>query len=182
MSRSGKILFQLTGSIAAYKACHAISRLVQAGYEVQAVATRGALEFVGRSTLEGLTGRAAFTDIHEPGRVMDHIHLARWADLAVLCPATAGAINRLAAGLADDPVGALFLAYELGRKPYWVAPAMNHAMLAHPATVAALSRLETWGVTVLPSDSGHQACGETGDGRLLDPDALVARIREALPA
>src|SRR4051812_25242236 len=106
MSQS-KILFQLTGSIACYKACGAISKLVQAGVEVQAVATASALKFVGAATLEGLTGRPVFTDVFEAGKMMDHIHLARWADLAVVCPATAGSLNRLAAGTGDDVVGTL---------------------------------------------------------------------------
>ena len=80
---------------------------------MQTVASAGALQFVGAATLEGLTGRPPFTDLYEAGRAMDHIHLARWADAAIVCPATANSLNRLAAGLADDAVGALFLAWEL---------------------------------------------------------------------
>src|SRR6185437_4487803 len=80
-----KILFQLSGSIAAYKSCFVISRLVQNGHEVQPVATRGALEFVGAATLEGLAGKPVFSDVYETGRMMDHIHLAKWADLAIVC-------------------------------------------------------------------------------------------------
>ena len=94
-----------------------------------------------RMTLEGLTGRTPFTDLHEAGRTMDHIRLARWADVAVLCPATASSMNRLAAGLADDAIGALFLAWELAKKPYLIAPAMNATMWEHPATRAARERL-----------------------------------------
>ena len=170
-----KLLFQISGSIAAYKSCIVISRLVQSGHEVQTVATRSALEFVGSATLEGLTGRAVFTDAFESGRKMDHIHLARWADVAVLAPATANTINRLAAGLADDPIGALFLAW--GReKPYLIAPAMNVEMWNHPATQTSVKRLESWGVKVLPTEVGHQACGEVGEGRLLNPDRLYEEI------
>jgi phosphopantothenoylcysteine decarboxylase/phosphopantothenate--cysteine ligase len=175
-----RVLFQLSGSIAAYKACHVISRLVQDGCEVQAAATRGALEFVGRATLEGLTGRPVFTDVYESGRMMDHIHLARWADVAILCPATAQTINRLATGTAEDPLGSLFLAWEIAGKPYFVAPAMNHQMLAHPATRASLGRLEEWGVRLLFGEEGHQACGEIGAGRLMEPDAILERLRGAL--
>src|SRR4051794_8153584 len=94
-----KVLFQLSGSIACYKACAAVSKLVQSGMDVQAVCTSTALKFIGEATLEGLTGKPVFTDAFEPGRRMDHIHLARWADLAILCPATANSINRLASGL-----------------------------------------------------------------------------------
>lgn len=176
---SSKILFQLSGSIAAYKACFVISRLVQDGHEVQTVATSAALEFVGPATLEGLTGKPVFTDVHEAGRMMDHIHLAKWADFAIVCPASANTINRLAAGLADDPIGALFLAYDL-KKPYVIAPAMNRQMFAHPATQAALAKLESFGARILPTAEGHQACGDEGTGRLLEPEQILEAIRKGL--
>ncbi len=175
-----RLLFLLSGSISCYKACHAISRLVQAKIEVQTVATAGALRFIGAATLEGLTGRPPFTDLWENGRAMDHIDLARWADLALVCPASANTLNRLAAGLADDPVGALFLAWELQKKPWWVAPAMNSTMLAHPATQRSLQKLTTLGVRVLPPDSGALACGEIGAGRLMEPETVVTHVLAAL--
>lgn len=178
MSRS-KILFQLSGSIACYKACQVISRLVQDGHEVRTACTPNALRFIGAATLEGLTGAPVFADAFESGRMMDHIHLAKWADLAILCPATADSINRLAAGVAGDAVGSLFLAYDL-KKPYLVAPAMNQEMFRHPATRAAMERLESYGVRVLPTDHGHQACGDIGPGRLLDPEAIHRAISDAL--
>lgn len=171
-----RLLFLLSGSISCYKACHAISRLAQAKIEVQTVATAGALRFIGASTLEGLTGRPPFTNLWENGRAMDHIELARWADLALLCPASANTLNRLASGLADDPVGALFLAWELQKKPWWVAPAMNSAMLAHPATQMSIQKLTTMGVRVLPPDSGALACGEIGAGRLMEPETIVTHV------
>ena len=89
MSKS-KILFHLSGSIACYKACMVISGLVQKGYDVRTVCSPAALEFVGAATLEGLTGNPVLTNLFEVGRNMDHIHLPTWADLAILCPATAG--------------------------------------------------------------------------------------------
>src|SRR3954467_7982038 len=115
MSRSPNVLFLLSGSIACYQACTVISRLTQSGVTVQTVATPAALRFVGAATLEGLSGRPVFADLWEPGRALDHIELARAADLALICPTTANTVNRLAAGLADDPIGALFLAWELGK-------------------------------------------------------------------
>jgi phosphopantothenoylcysteine decarboxylase/phosphopantothenate--cysteine ligase len=175
-----KILFQLSGSIACYKACFVISKLVQDGNEVQVVATQSALRFVGEATLEGLSGKPVFSDSFQSGRMMDHIQLARWADLAILCPASASAINRLASGLAEDALGAIFLAYELGKKPYLLAPAMNHQMLSHPATLSSLAKLESWGATLLPTGEGRQACGEIGEGRLLEPDAILERVRKVL--
>src|SRR5688572_3780440 len=181
MSDAGpSVLFQLTGSIACFKACELISRLVKRGVAVETVASAGALRFVGPATLEGLTGRRPFTDLYEPGRTMDHIRLARWADLALLCPATANSINRLASGVADDPIGALFLAWELGRKPYLVAPAMNATMWDHPATRAAREKLAAFGAQLLPVGDGRLACGEQGEGRLLEVDELEALVHAAL--
>lgn len=180
MSQSN-VLLLLTGSIACYKACTVVSRLTQAGVTVQTVATPAALRFVGAVTLEGLSRRPVFTDVFEPGRALDHIELARAADLALVCPATANTINRLASGLADDPVGTLFLAWELKQKPWWIAPAMNARMWEHPATTASLERLRTWGVRVLDPIEGPHACGEGGAGRLLEPDQIVAEILAALP-
>ena len=163
-----KVLFLLTGSIACFKACELISRLVKRGVAVETVASAGALRFVGAATLEGLTGRRPFTDLYEAGRTMDHIRLARWADVALLCPATANSLNRLAAGLADDAIGALFLAWESGRKPWLVAPAMNATMWDHPATRASRERLAGFGARLLPVGDGRLACGESGEGRLLE--------------
>jgi phosphopantothenoylcysteine decarboxylase/phosphopantothenate--cysteine ligase len=175
-ARKPRLLLLLTGSIACYKACFVISRLVQAGIEVRTVATPAALQFVGKPTLEGLSGQPVFSDLWEPGRAMDHIELARWADLALVCPATANTINRLAAGLADDPVGTLFLAWELAKKPWWIAPAMNVAMLEHALTQASLQKLSGLGVRVLGTGSGTLACGEEGAGRLLEPEQLVMHV------
>ncbi len=173
------ILFVFTGSIAAYKACEAVSQLVQAGHRVRTVATKSALEFIGPATLEGLTGAPVLSDLFERGQALEHINLTRWADAVVVCPATANTINRLAAGLGDDLVGALFLAYDR-TKPWLMAPAMNPAMWSHPATVAATERLRAWGVKFLPVGQGRTACGETGEGRLAEPAEIVATVTAAL--
>ena len=121
-----------------------------------------------------------FTDGFEPHRALDHIELACTADLAVVCPATANTINRLAAGLADDPVGTLFLAWELKTKPWWIAPAMNARMWEHPATSASITRLKSWGVRVMDPVEGPHACGEGGPGRLLEPEQIVSEVLAAL--
>ena len=115
------ILFVLSGSIACYKACDAISRLVQRGHRVRPVATGAALRFVGATTLEGLTGEKVATDLFEPGAALDHIQLSRWADATIVCPATAHTLNRAAAGLGDDLAGALLLAHDWA-KPLLIAP------------------------------------------------------------
>lgn len=179
---SANVLVLFTGSIACFKGCTVVSRLAQAGVTVQTVATPAALEFVGTATLEGLSGRPVFTDVFETGRALDHIELARAADLALVCPATANTINRLAAGLADDPVGTLFLAWELKTKPWWIAPAMNSWMWSHPSTTASLAKLKSWGVRVLDPTEGLLACGETGPGRLAEPEQIVREVLAALAA
>jgi phosphopantothenoylcysteine decarboxylase/phosphopantothenate--cysteine ligase len=176
-----KLLFILTGSIAGYKACDAISRLVQRGHRVRAVLTASARHFVGEATLEGLTGERVATDLFAPGAALDHIDLVRWADAIVVCPATANTLNRLAAGLADDLAGALLLAHDW-KKPCLIAPAMNPAMWQHPATVASVEKLTSWGARFIAAGTGRTACGEIGVGRLAEPDEIVAAIEAALAA
>ena len=173
------ILFILTGSIAAYKACDVVSQLVQRGHRVRTVATESALKFIGPATLEGLTGTPVLSDLFAPGAALEHINLTRWAEAVIVCPATAHTLARLAAGLADDLPGALFLAHDRA-KPWLVAPAMNPAMWAHPATQASVAKLREWGVRFLPVGAGRTACGETGEGRLAEPDLIVASIEAAL--
>lgn len=175
MSKSKKILFQLTGSIAAYKACTLISQLVKAGYDVQTVASASLSNFIGFSTLEGLTEKAVLTDMYQAGRAMDHINLARESDLMILCPATANSINKLAGGIADDVIGALFLANNF-KTPFWIVPAMNTAMYTHPATQESLKKLERWGARVFETNEGRLACGEEGLGKMLEPEELFKEI------
>lgn len=176
---ASNLLFILTGSIAGFKACEAVSQLVQRGHRVRVVATPAALRFTGAATFEGLTGTPVLTDLFAPGAALEHINLTRWADLVIVCPATANTINRLAAGLADDLPGALFLAHDR-RKPWLVAPAMNPAMWAHPATQTSVDKLRGWGVRFLPVGEGRTACGETGEGRLAEPVEIVSAITAAL--
>jgi phosphopantothenoylcysteine decarboxylase/phosphopantothenate--cysteine ligase len=178
---NAKILFQLTGSIAGYKACHVISRLVQAGHEVEVVASPSALQFIGPATLEGLTGRPVHSDTFARGGAMDHIHLIRWADLVVICPATANTINKMVNGVGDDLVSTLFLAHDF-KKPFIIAPAMNTMMYRHPATQKSLKTLREWGIEVLEPEAGALACGEVGEGRLLEPDLILKRLIERIAA
>jgi phosphopantothenoylcysteine decarboxylase/phosphopantothenate--cysteine ligase len=180
MSKSNtRIVLQVTGSIAAFKAASLTSLLVEAGSEVQVVLSEGGRHFIGDSTFEGLTGRPVLSDLFERGRAHNHINLVEWADLLLLYPASANHITRLRSGLADDLIGCLFLANNF-RKPYWVAPAMNSNMLAHPAVTRALSALEGWGCRILPTGEGRLACGEIGYGRLLEPERVFELIREEL--
>ncbi len=173
------VLFILSGSIACYKACNAISQLAQRGHRVRTVATEAALKFVGAATLEGLTREKVATDLFAPGEALEHIDLSRWADLTVVCPATANTLNRMAAGLGDDLAGALLLAHDW-QKPLLIAPAMNPMMWSHPATAAAVQRLQGWGARFIRPGEGRTACGEVGEGRLAEPDEIVAAIEATL--
>jgi len=170
-----RILFKLSASIACYKACHLISRLIQNGYEVQTVCTPATFEFIGASTLEGLTGRPVLSNIFAPGRAMDHINLMKWSELVIVCPATANQINKMAAGIGDDPLSVLFLAHDF-KKPYWVVPAMNEKMWQHPATQDAQKKLRSWGVKILEPAVGRQACGDVGPGRMLEPETIESLV------
>ena len=173
-----KILLIVSGSIAAFKAAALASRLVQDGYGVQTVLTGGGSKFVGEATFEGLTGQPVLGDLWAAGRAMDHIDLIDEADLVLVYPASANTITRLRAGLADDLAGCLFLANNF-RKPWWIAPAMNSNMFAHPAVAGALEQLEHWGCRILPTGEGRMACGTTGEGRLLEPEQAAALVAEA---
>ena len=174
-----KILFKISGSIAAYKSAYLISKLVQNGFEIKVVATDYALKFIGKATLEGLTGNKVYTDSFEEGEMMSHINLNKWADLTIICPATANTINKLASGISDNLLTSLFLAHDRS-KPYLIAPAMNTLMFDHPATQASLTKLKEWGVQILPTAEGYLACGDTGKGKLLEPDVIYEYILSAL--
>lgn len=174
-----KILFKITGSIAAYKAAYLISKLVQNNFEVQTVVSESALHFIGKATLEGLSGKAVLSDTYENGKMMNHINLVKWADLVILCPASANTINKLANGIADNLVTSLFLAHDWN-KPYLIAPAMNSNMYHHPITKKSLGILENLGVKILPTDSGYLACGDIGDGKLLEPEKIYNYILMSL--
>ncbi len=172
------ILFKISGSIACYKACEVISRLLKVGHEVQTVTTAGAEKFIAPGTLEGLTGKPNFSDLWRTGDQMAHIRLPEWADLVILCPATANTLNKFAAGIGDDLPSTLFLAHDFS-KPYLIAPAMNPRMMRHPATCESLRTLAGWGATILPTGEGRLACGDFGHGKLLEPEEIVRWIESS---
>ncbi len=174
-----KILLKITGSISAYKSAYLISKLIQNNFEVKVVASDNALNFLGKATLEGLTHNPVYTDSFEDGNMMSHINLMKWADLIIICPATANTINRLACGIGDNLLTSLFLAFDWS-KPYLIAPAMNAFMYNHPATKESLNKLKSWGVKILPVDEGYLSCGDIGEGKLLDPDLIYKEIINAL--
>lgn len=174
-----KILVKITGSIAAYKSAYLISRLVQDGNEVKVAASESAFKFIGTSTLEGLTANPVYTDSFEAGKMMSHINLVKWADLTIVCPATANTINKMAVGIGDTLLTSLFLAHDWN-KPYLVAPAMNTAMFNHPVTQESINKLSGYGVNILPTADGYLACGDYGSGKLLEPDAILNHIYSSI--
>ncbi len=178
MSQS-KILFIMTGSIACFKACAALSKLKQAGHILKVVMSEGSLQFIGAATIEGLTGEAPITDMYASGQIMDHINLNRWADLVIVAPATANYINKIAYGLGDDLLTTLFLAHDF-KKPFLVTPAMNTMMYLHPTTQASIKKLKEMNVEILETASGVLACGEVGYGRLLEPELIVQEVQKRL--
>ena len=166
------IVLGVTGSIAAYKACEVASRLVEAGAEVIPVLSSGGREFVGAASLEGITGNRVITEMFEPAQnpEIEHIAVARRANLFLIAPATANVIAKAAHGLADDWLTTTLLAT---RAPILFAPAMNTMMYQHPATQDNIALLTARGCRFVGPGSGQLACGEFGAGRLIDTPAIL---------
>ncbi len=174
-----KILLGISGGIASYKSAILARRLIDAGCEVRVVMTSGAQAFITPLTLQALTGNPVHTDLLDPAAeaAMGHIELARWADAIVIAPATANVMARLANGFADDLLTTLCLATDA---PIFLAPAMNRLMWGNLATQANAQVLQQRHITLLGPDEGEQACGETGAGRMLEPDDIVAQLSQLM--
>lgn len=170
------ILLMMSGSIACAKATGLISAWIKDGHQVEVACTRSVINFVGHATLEGFSGRPVLADAFEPGRVMDHIHLAHWADIVVIAPATSNLMNKLANGIADDAVTSLWQAAFGRGMPMLIVPAMNSHMWDYPATRDSLGKLQSWGVHVLQPAAGALACGEHGSGRMLEVDEILQQV------
>ena len=170
-----RVLLGVAGGIAAYKACELVRRLRERDIEVRVVLTAGAARFVTATTFQALSGQPVRESLWDAGAeaAMGHIELARWADLILVAPASANLLARLAHGMADDLLTTLCLASD---RPLWLAPAMNRLMWAHPATQANRDTLLARGAHLLGPGSGAQACGEIGEGRMLEPAAIVAEL------
>jgi phosphopantothenoylcysteine decarboxylase/phosphopantothenate--cysteine ligase len=172
------IVLGLTGGIACYKSAELCRLLVKAGATVQVVMTEAATQFMTPVTMQALSGRPVYTsqwDAREPNN-MPHINLSREADAIVLAPASADFIARLVEGRSDELLSLLCLARPIERVPLLIAPAMNREMWVHPATQRNLRQVDADGARVLGVGSGWQACGETGDGRMLEPQQLFEEI------
>jgi len=169
------VVLGISGGIAAYKTPELVRRLRERGADVQIVMTASAEEFVTPTALQAVSGRPIRSNLwdKEAEASMSHIELARWADVVLIAPATAEIMARLAGGAAPDLLTTLCLATEA---PLAIAPAMNRVMWSNPAVQANRRTLEERGVRILGPEHGSQACGETGAGRMLEPDEIAAAV------
>lgn len=176
------IVLGLSGGIACYKAAELTRELVKAGATVQVVMTDAAEQFITAMTLQALSGRPVYTstwdtrDVDGVANNMPHINLTRQADAVLVAPATADFMARLLHGRADDLLSLLCLARPIERCPLLIAPAMNREMWSHPATQRNVAQLRADGTHFLGPDSGAQACGEVGEGRMLEPEQLLEEL------
>lgn len=172
-----RIILGIGGGIAAYKSADLVRRLRDLDAEVHVVMTRGAREFITPLTLQALSGNPVHVDLLDPKAeaAMGHIELARWADLVLVAPCTADLMSRLVQGSANDLLTTLVLATDA---PVALAPAMNQAMWADPATQANAETLSQRGFKLLGPGAGVQACGDVGFGRMLEPEALAQSAAE----
>ncbi len=171
------ILLGVTGGIAAYKSVTLVRRLKDQGANVQVVMTESAQEFVTALTFQAVSGNPVHSSLLDPDAeaAMGHIELARWADAIIIAPATANSIARLAKGEADDLLTTVCLA---SKAPLAIAPAMNQAMWSNQATQQNLEILKSRGIAIYGPASGEQACGDVGEGRMLEAEEIVEELAE----
>jgi phosphopantothenoylcysteine decarboxylase len=173
MLRHKKILLGVTGSIAAYKAAHLVRLLIKAEAEVQVILTTSASAFITPLTLATLSKRPVLTEFvkNENGEWHNHVALGLWADVMIVAPASANSIAKMANGLCDNLLSACYLS---ARCPVFVAPAMDLDMYQHPAVTSNLEKLKSYGNLVIEAGFGELASGLVGQGRLAEPEEIVA--------
>ncbi|MEZ4925834.1 MAG: bifunctional phosphopantothenoylcysteine decarboxylase/phosphopantothenate--cysteine ligase CoaBC [Saprospiraceae bacterium] len=172
-----KIILGISGSIAAYKAAYLTRLLVKNGAEVKVIMTRAAADFISPLTLSTLSKNEVITDIHSESAWNNHVELGLWADAMIVAPATANTLAKLANGLCDNILSAVYLS---ARCPVFVAPAMDVDMWHHPATQQNMSRLTSFGIQVIPVEHGELASGLVGEGRMAEPEHIVAFLDKSL--
>ncbi|MDR0871395.1 MAG: phosphopantothenoylcysteine decarboxylase [Planctomycetaceae bacterium] len=168
-----EILLGITGGIAAYKSAMLVSKLVQHGCGVSVVMTQSATELIAPKTFEALSRRTVRTSVFHTDRIYAHIELARQADLFCIAPATANILAKAANGIADDLVSTLILSFD---GPVLFAPAMNTAMWNKAAVQRNVRQLREDGALFIGPENGHLSCGETGAGRMAEPEKIVEEI------
>ena len=175
-----RILLGISGGIAAYKSAELLRLLVKQGYDVRVVMTLAATRFITPLTFQALSGYPVHTQLLDESQenAMGHINLARWADVFLVAPASANSIAKFSHGLADDLLSTLYLAAEC---PVYIAPAMNQAMWHKAVTQENIQHLTQHGVNFIGPETGSQACGDTGLGRMSEPENIVQEL-EALNA
>jgi phosphopantothenoylcysteine decarboxylase/phosphopantothenate--cysteine ligase len=175
------ILLGICGGIAAYKSAVLCRDLVTRGAEVRVVMTQSATQFITPLTMQALSGHPVQSDIFdaESDHGMGHIELARWADLILVAPASANTISRIAHGRADDLLATTVLA---STASLVLAPAMNQQMWSNQATLDNIKNLESRGMSILGPDSGEQACGEQGAGRMIEPESIADHVESLVPS
>ena len=174
-----RILHGVTGSIAAYKAAEIVSRLTQLGHEVHVVMTKAARELVAPRTFSALSRNPVHVDLWDPMEawLTEHISLAEAPDVAIVAPATANTLGKMAHGLADEILTTTLLAVTA---PIVIAPAMNVHMYENPVVQANMERLRELGHHFVEPGEGYLACGDVGRGRMAEPDEIVSRVLEIL--
>jgi phosphopantothenoylcysteine decarboxylase/phosphopantothenate--cysteine ligase len=174
-----KVLIGVSGSIASYKACDLIRHFQKKGGVVRVCATPSALEFVGKLTFKALTGEDVLSDWKDGKTGLEHIFWARWPDVFILAPASANTIAKIRAGIADNFLTSLALAYN---KPIVIAPAMNTQMYQNPATKENIDTLKKWGHLFVEPSYGELVCGEEGEGKLAEiEDIETEALKAVLP-
>ncbi len=174
------VALMVSGGIAAYKACEVLRGLQKAGHEVRVAMTADAERFVGKTTFEALTKHPVLTDLYgQTGDPIPHITLSEWADVALVCPATANVMAKMVTGIADDALSTTLLACAC---PVLVAPAMNVRMWLNPATQANVETLRSRGIELIMPTTGELACGDVGEGKLESVENIVAATLDALCA
>ena len=175
-----RIVVGVTGGIAAYKVPSLVSSLVREGFDVFVIMTEGATRIISPVVFSSLTGGRTYTDIWEDGAPQPlHIRLASDADALIIVPATANTIAKMAAGVADNLLTAVALAFPQDKHRI-VAPSMEENMLAHPATQSNIEKLKSWGWVIIEPEEGRLATGKTGKGRLPEPSTIFKRILSLL--
>ncbi|MCS3843280.1 bifunctional phosphopantothenoylcysteine decarboxylase/phosphopantothenate--cysteine ligase CoaBC [Microbacterium sp. AK031] len=164
------IVVGVTGGIAAYKTVHLVRLLIKAGHEVTVIPTENALRFVGAPTWESISRNTVTTSVHDDVAKVRHVAIGQAAELVIVAPATANTIAKITAGLADDLLGTTLLATTA---PVAIAPAMHTEMWRHPATQANIQTLRERGVSVFGPDEGELTGGDSGPGRMLEPEEIV---------
>lgn len=179
MLTNQRILLAVSAGISAYKTPQLVRDLRAAGAEVRVILTEDANKLVSPIALQAVSGYPVQSSLWEgsAGFAMDHIELARWASIILVAPATANLLAKMAIGLADDLVTTIILATEA---PIYIAPAMNQVMWRHPTTIKNIDTLKSRGIIALGPDSGHQACGDVGLGRMREPIDLVADLVDGI--